>query len=117
MTFEIQGDSAKNDDDLQALNKFAGSKSFFACKCGRKCGKYPIFATFLTNLRAKIGRKYLRAYLRAKTAPEKHRKIPTFATSEVANICKQPRENNADICGRAKTAGFCTAFVWESVTN
>ena len=72
--------SAKNDVDLQALNKFAGSKSFFACKCGRKCSKYPIFATFLTNLRAKLGRKYLRAYLRAKTAPENHRKILVFAT-------------------------------------
>ena len=78
--------SAKNDDDLQALNKFAGSKCFCARKCGRKCSKYPIFATFLTNLQAKIGRKYLRAYLRAKTAPEKHPKIPTFATSEVANM-------------------------------
>jgi len=73
---------------MQALNKFAGSKCFCARKCGRKCSKYPIFATFLTNLRAKIARKYLRAYLRARTAPEKHRKIPTFATTEVANICR-----------------------------
>ena len=64
----------KIDDDLQALNKFADSKSFFACKCGRKCSKYPIFVTFLTHLRAKIARKYLRAYLRARTTPEKHRK-------------------------------------------
>ena len=41
--------SAKNDVDLQALNKFAGSKSFFACKCGRKWSQkmFHYFATFL----------------------------------------------------------------------
>jgi len=41
-----------------SINLLVANHVLLANKCGRKCSKYPIlFATFLTNLRAKLGRK------------------------------------------------------------